>query len=359
MRFLFLALMLMAAAGLRSEVRLCGIQEDDLQLKPENNPYIITGDVLIKKRTLWTVNPGVVFKIANPASCTTHTGIGESEPNKKELIAIWVQGNFQCMGKADKRITFEPLHPGGDKIAWYGIVFDGANEEYTKLFYADISGAYYGVKVRNCSPVIRNCIIRKNQTGLYTCFQSKAKIFNNNILDNFSTGLLNESATPHVSSNLFMGNLTGIWSDQRSKVEIEYNDFWNNADGHFYNCPPRYGVIVKVNARKDSCDFNKNIFFDPVMAGSPAHADSIVHDVRTPTDTAKGDVANPKLSRVIVKSIPDSVRRADLLNAPHKPWQLSKYSRLIDAGSPNSDYRDADGSLNDIGVLGNSEFRFE
>lgn len=359
MRYLLIFSFLALAAAAHAEVKLCGIQEDDLQLKPENNPYVITGDLRIKKRTLWTINPGVVFQIANTPACTADIGIAEAEPNKKKLIAIYVEGSFQCVGKPDKRIVFAPQNPAAGKIAWYGIVFSAANDEYSKLFYADISGAMVGVKIVDCSPTIRNCIIEKNQTGICVSNLSKSKIFNNNIVNNYSTGLLNENATPWIFSNIIMGNLVGLWSDQKSKIEVEYNDFWNNADGHFLSCPPRYGILSNINERKDSCDFQKNIFFDPVLAGSRSHADSLNKDVRVSTDTARADVVNKKLSRVIVKSVSDSGKKAEMLKGPFKPWQLSKYSRLIDAGYPKTNFRDTDGSLNDIGVWGNSEFRFE
>jgi hypothetical protein len=96
-----------------------------------------------------------------------------------------------------------------------------------------------------------------------------------------------------------------------------------------------------------------------VLSGSAAHADSVQKDIRVSTDTARADVANKKLSRIVVQTLPDSVKKADELKAPHKPWQLSRYSRLIDAGTTKSIYKDADGSVNDIGVTGGAEFKFE
>ena len=342
-----------------SEVRLCGVQADDLNLKPENNPYIITGDIVLKPRTLWTINPGVVIKVASAASACSLGHGSINEPDKGGLIAICVQGSFQCVGGSDKRIIIEPLVPEKSKVTWYGIILDNANTEFTKIYYSDISGALYGVKIRNCSPVIRNCVLTKNQTGIFCASLCKSKIFNNNIVYNYSTGILNENATPEIFSNIIAYNLTGIWSDNRSDMEILYNDFWQNSDGNLNSCPPKFGILCEINKRKDSCDFKKNIFIDPVFFGSPSHADSIAKDLRVPTDTSKADVVNKKLSRVVVKAIPDSLKKSSELNAPHKPWQLSRYSHLIDAGNPKSPYKDPDGTSNDIGVTGGSEFKFE
>jgi hypothetical protein len=349
---------LFLASVLLSEVRLCGVQEEDLNLKPENNPYVISGDVFIKARTLWNINPGVVFKIALSPACSLPPGLVTIE-NKERLVAIYVKGSFQCLGSSDKRVIFEPLEPKASGVSWYGIVFDNAKKDYVKLCYADISGAMVGIQISNCSPLIRNCLIEGNQTGIRCGILCKSKIYNNNILNNFSTGILCKSATPNILNNIIEGNLTGIWSDQVSDLEIDHNAFWDNRDADFMECPPKYGIISKVNKNGDSCDFKDNIFINPVFFGSRAHADSVESDIRVSTDTVKADVADRRLARKIVETMPDSIKRAAALNAPHKKWQLSGYSRLINAGNPKASYKDADGSINDIGMYGASEFKLE
>lgn len=349
---------LFLASAIPAEVRLCGVQEEDLNLKPENNPYVITGDVFIKSRTLWNINPGVVFKIAPAPACSLPTGLVSIE-NKERLIAIYVKGSFQCLGGSDKRVIFEPLDPKAPGVSWYGIVFDNAKKDYVKLCYADISGAMVGIQINNCSPLIRNCLIEGNQTGIRAGIMCKSRIYNNNILNNFSTGIMCKSATPNILNNIIAGNLTGIWSDQVSDLEIDHNAFWDNRDADFMECPPKYGIISKVNKNGDSCDFKSNLFIDPVFYGSRAHADSVQRDIRVSTDTAKADVVDRRLARKIVETVPDSAKKTAALNAPHRKWQLSGYSRLINAGNPKASYKDADGSINDIGLYGASEFKLE
>jgi len=339
-----------------AEVKICGIQKDDLNFKQENNPYIITGDVILRKWTLWNINPGVVIKIANPPVCHHDSGFADTL-FKRDLITIHVLGSFQCVGGSANRIVIEPLNPvseGG--VAWNGIVFDGTSKDYTKLFYANISGARCAVRIINSSLVVRNCILQKNQTAIFCDALCKSLIYNNDIVNNFSTGILIRKASPSIQNNLIVGNLTGLWSDRTSAFTAEYNDFWDNKDGDFLNCPPSLGIKAKKNKRGDSCDKDFNIFFNPVFFGSAAHKDSIDRDFKLATDTAKADVADKKLSRVIVQTVPDSIKKANLLNKPHVKWQLSPYSRLIDAGNPKSSFKDMDGTANDIGVLGGAEF---
>ena len=339
-----------------AEVRLCGLQTEDLNLKPENNPYIIAGDVVIGKRTLWNVNPGVVFKIDRAAACTSETMPLEPE-EKNGLFAIYVKGSFQCAGSSDKRIVFEPLHSEKNRVVWYGLVFDGVKEGNVRLQYVDISGAFCAVTLRDCSPVIRNCVLRKNQTAISCGPGCQSEIFNNNIVYNFSTGVLNRQSAPKLYNNLIAWNLIGIWSDVLSDLDIAYNDFWANHDMNFMECPPKYGMICQVNGRKDSCDYKSNLFIDPVLAGSPAYTDSLRKDVHVPTDTAKADVADRRLSRRLVETRPITPQHQEAPEStPHQPWQLSRYSRLINAGNPKKGYYDTDGTPNDIGVTGASEY---
>jgi hypothetical protein len=170
-----------------------------------------------------------------------------------------------------------------------------------------------------------------------------------------ATGILINNASPKLYGNLIAFNLVGVTSDRHSNIDMRSNDLWKNVEGHFIECPPEYGLIKDVNSRKDSCDFRQNIFFDPVFMGSASHRDSIGNDIHVATDTSKADVANKKLSRVIVESIPDSVKRDNEWKKPHKPWQFSRYSKLINAGVDKSAFKDSDGSTNDVGMYGGQD----
>ncbi len=336
--------------------KLSGKIEQDKILRIKDSPYLIEGDLHILKGVLITVDPGVEFLISNKNK-TRLKGKFFNTEERKNLILILVQGAFQLLGAEDKRISFKPQKPiNKDFPQWGGLIFDRVDEKDNKVRYCDFSGALKAITVSNCSPIIRNSIFNHNRIAVHFVDGGNSDIHNCNFINNYITAILNSNAAPHIFSSIFYSNEISIWSDHTSKIKIEYNNFFNSRDLDFLKTPPEVGIITSVNRNKDSCDEFSNIFLNPIFFGSKSHEDSLDLDIKILTDKEIKSTSNDKLSRVIVQTIPDSLTKEFILKKPHIPWQLTKYSRLKDAGYPKSDYKDLDGTINDIGYTGCSEF---
>jgi hypothetical protein len=129
---------------------------------------------------------------------------------------------------------------------------------------------------------------------------------------------------------------------------------------------------VKTNANKDACDRYGNLAADPLFIGSPSWKAAEELDVETSTpahlikdqDLAKLE-AEATAKREAEAAEKDSEKPAKDKSKEKKkkkakafvqlgngPYLLSKYSKLVDAGHPGGDFKDRDGSRNDIGMHG-------
>jgi hypothetical protein len=333
-----------------SEVIVGGIINSDTKWNAEDGPYIVERDLLITSSAQLTINPGTKIFIRNhPLPDTTIYQLNHVDST---TVSIKVEGILICLGRRDQRISFSPLNFLPDKYCWYGIVFLNDEEALNELTCTDIVGAYSAVSAFSSNPQIRLSILEYNHIGI-SCFnKSNATIYNCVIARNFASGILVSGSNPRFVNNIIVFNRNhGLLCDGISKVYLEYNCFYGNHDGNFLECDPEFGVIVKANKRKDSTDVYNNIFTDPVFAGSVSDSLATERDYNLPT--LKSRVKDTALAEIIYegKSLPESIWK----NSKAK-YQLSRYSPCINAGHPGDNYKDIDGSRNDMGISGGPEF---
>ena len=154
-----------------------------------------------------------------------------------------------------------------------------------------------GIYCWNSSPILQNVTITGNSAeyeggGIYCKYHSSPTIVNSIVSDN----------TGNYGIYVYSGNPT-----------ITYSDFYNNEGGNFYGVNDSIGVNVTTNANGDSCDVFYNIQLDPLFV-DPLNGDYHLSWVNYP--------------------IPDSTM-----------------SPCIDAGNPDPQYNDPDGTRNDMGAL--------
>ncbi len=137
---------------------------------------------------------------------------------------------------------------------------------------------------------------------------SNCSIINNNSLYNEggAVGLYSGGSTTNADiRNVIISNNNGYGVSDYfdSNITLEYSDIWENSLGNFYDCDPNLGVNAITNVNGDSCDIYYNIQLEPSLV-----------------DTFNGD------------------------------YYLNSNSPCIDAGSPNPQFNDPDGTRADMGA---------
>jgi hypothetical protein len=350
---LFAALMIAGMCTFtRAETRVGGALHGDNRWDLEGSPYVVQSDLVITRFAHLTIDPGVRVVIARGSDS------GETVPQfdapDSGSVSIKVEGALNCVGKRNKRITFVPAEASDGKLGWYGIIFNKANGKFCEIAFADITGAFNGVTVYECRPLVRNSVIEYNNIGVSCQKNGGALIYNCIISNNYAAGIRVQEANPHVANCIVMRNRNnGLWCDGISKVQFEFNCVWGNSDGNFLDCDPLLGKIVRLNKNRDSVDNAGNLRRDPVFFGTPAESVAFARDTRLPTDKSK--VKNVDLAKVVNTRLRDS-GFARYKSQKRPRYFLSRYSPCINAGSPAGAFKDADGSRNDIGIFGGPDF---
>jgi hypothetical protein len=352
MKNIFIILLSCSILHLFAEKHVGGVIDRDLRWNAEDGPYILETDLVIPKYRRLIIGPGTKIVISSQPLPDTTLQIDDFD---KSSISIKVRGLLSCVGRRSSRIVFSPeLKPSGAKYGWYGIVFDNPEENGNEIICTDITGAYIAVRSTSCSPVIRCCIIENNHIGLFFQKPGNASVTNCFIGYNLLAGIRVNDANPEIISCIIIDNKNnGIWCDGKSKITLNHNCFWHNADGNFLECDPDFGLLSKKSNRDDSIDIYSNIFASPVFAGSPDDSIAAERDLNNPTDSSK---VKSTVIADIIQSFQKKNRYSPGTDVPVERFSLSRYSPCIDAGCPDGKFKDNDGSRNDMGIYGGPEF---
>jgi len=336
------------------EQRVSGVIARETRWKAEDGPFIITGDLLVKKHANLVIASGtkiIIAAKADPESGFLTPPFDKADPT---LVSIRIQGGLKCVGKRNEPITIEPEISGLADFKWRGIIIDEADNSFTEIAFTNISGATVGLTITNSSPLIRNNAFENCNIGIH-CVQGLApRIYNNLITACFTAAIQVEKSNPQILNNIIVfNNNVGLWCDNKSKITFKYNCVFGNEDGNFLDCDPELGRPQQSGKNKDSTDAMNNIMKDPIFAGSPAESRAIELDVNLPTDSSK--VSNPKLIN-IPKFQFGSKTQAPNAKIGSDRSRLSKYSPCLNAGDPGWSFKNADGTRNTMGPAGGQDF---
>lgn len=147
----------------------------------------------------------------------------------------------------------------------------------------------------------RNVIALNTYVAISEYSNEESEILFNTIYG-CSTGVMVKGAMDRVMGNIIVSNGVGIESvSAGAQPDADYNEFWSNTVDFEGDQAPGIGEIVTTNANGDSCDTYFNIFLDPRFV----------------------DVSD---------------------------FELLADSPCIDAGNPDPEYHDPDGTIADIGA---------
>jgi hypothetical protein len=344
---------LLCFSPLFAQTKVWGVISRDVKWTPDQSPYLVIGDILVKPHVRLIIMPGV--KVQCAAITIKDSAIAQYDHLDSFSVAIKIQGILECVGKADKRIVFSLAPGSANGSSWYGIVLDKASDQYTDLAFSDISGANCAVTALQCSPLVRNCIIERSSVGVYCRTKGNAQVYNCVITGNYTTGIKMQEANPTFFNNIVAFNRNnGLWCDGISRITFQYNCVWGNADGNFLECDPELGVAIKLGKKdKIPVDESHNVLANPVFAGSEFDSAAVEKDMTIPTD--KSHIADTALAKVLYKSLSDSMS-IKKRRTVYPRFSLSRYSPCIDAGNPAGQFKDLNGSRCDMGIYGGKEF---
>lgn len=332
-----------------AETKVGGILTRDTRWKPENGPYRLVGDLVIARHVRLTIAPGC--RIITAAGSPADTAIEQFDDIDSRYASIKVLGTLICVGNSRKQTVFSPDTSIGTFPAWYGIILDGADDQFTEIGHTDLTGAVNGITVRNCAPLIHHTIIEHNHTGIVCIDHGSAHVYNCCIAYNITTGIRIEKSNPVFRNSLVVFNRNnGVWCDGTSRIDFRYNCIFGNSDGDLLDCDPEIGLMKKMNKNGDSVDTYHNLREDPIFSGSAADSTSRVKDLSVPT--TNNHIHNREIAAIIHGTTNDTVPSEPDTSPPEQRYELSGYSPCRDAGDPSSKLKDRDGSRNDMGIYG-------
>lgn len=396
---LLAAFALAAQPEVRAATEVCGTLALAAEWTAKDSPYLVTGDIFIPGNSRLRIGPGVVVRFAKPRPCPSdaparahaaphgsksrasadahHGGGGHAVHAAPETppapavqglpkedwadsayTGIRAEGTFYAVGSPEKPILFEPDDPRPGAVGWDGIRLSGHQAGAAEIAFSVFRGANRAVAADRAGFYIHHSLFEGNNTGVFAGLRGDVSIVNCAFIRNLSAGIVIRKAGPRIANNLFAENRSyGIWGDGRPAIRTWNNAFWANRDEACYKCPYAVLAPARVNANKDSCDAFGNLSADPVFMDSPSFEAARQADVRgkTPAHLVK----DPDLARIEAEARAKEAgsgkgkgKRKEFRPQGQGPYRLSEYSRLIDAGHPGRDFRDRDGSPNDIGLHG-------
>jgi hypothetical protein len=355
-----LAASLACAAAARADTEVCGTYELATEWTAQDSPYLVTGDIFIPATSRLRIGPGVTVRFAKPRPCELQKkSIDQEDWSDSAYTGIKAEGTLYVLGTEEKPVVFEPENPKAGTVGWDGLRLAGQKAGMAEIAFAVFRGANQAVAAEKAGFFIHHCLFEGNNTGILAGPRGDVGIVNCDFIGNLSAGLVIRKAGPRIANNLFAENRAyGIWADGRPAIQAMYNAFWHNREEACYKCP--YAVLdtTKKNANGDACDAFGNLAADPVFMGSPSYDAARAADVAEPTPAHL--VKDPELAKLEAearakeeaKAKGKGKRKREYTPLGQGPYVLSKYSKLIDAGHPGRDFRDRDGTRNDIGLHG-------
>jgi hypothetical protein len=345
---------MVGACRVSAETRVSGIIAKDTKWMVENGPFILFGDVLVASNTRLTISPGTTI-ICGPALVRA-TSIPEYDHADSFSVALKVEGSLDCVGRKEKRIVFRSASDKEGNSLWYGIIFNKAPDNFTEMAFTDVSGASNGISAMDCSPLVRHCIIERNNVGIRCLAKGGLRAFNCVIVNNFTSGVMVQAANPVFYNTIVAFNRNnGVWCDGISRMTFKFNCVFGNADGNYLDCDPELGVAIKPDKKsRDTLDKYYNVCMNPIFAGSPDDSMAVEKDLMLPTE--KSRVADTSLAKILHSTLHDSLA-IKKRRAAYARYSLSRYSPCINKGNPAKEFNDPDGSRNDIGLYGGPDYQ--
>ena len=217
------------------QTKVSGAVDADTVWSSKHNPYIVVGDITVKRGTSLKIEPGVEVRFDG-------------------FYWLIMQGTLVASGTSEAPILFSSNKPNPDIKAWGGIRFQNTNDDKSHLQMVKVEYADVGIDCFSSSPQITDCWVMNNRIGIRALDSSP--IITQNLIQGNLTGVFVEQTvlTPSFLKNIVTQNQEGIVILFPFRV-MKQNNLFDNSD---------HAVVVKsswnIDARENwwgSTDLNK------------------------------------------------------------------------------------------------------
>ncbi len=176
---------------------------NDYVLTIEKSPYLVTGALVVKPGVTLTMNAGTVVWFRS--------------------LGLIVKGELQILGTRDDPVRMSSLGTS----SWKGIFLDRSHSKNT-INYCTISDAEFGFRASNSTVSIQNSQFQDNVWGI-VMEESHAEISGSLIRTSAKSGIAARKTQLLVRDSVITENSTGGILLESSKARIEQNNILNNG----------------------------------------------------------------------------------------------------------------------------------
>ncbi len=182
---------------------LPAVIDKDHTLSTEKSPYLVNGALVVKPGVKLTMNAGTVVWFRS--------------------LGLIVKGQLEILGTRDDPVRLSSL---GDS-SWKGVFLDGSKGD-NKISYCNISGAEFGFRASKSRIAIKNCQFQNNVWGI-VMEESRGEIAGSLIRTSTKSGIAARKAKLLVKDSVITENSAGGFLLEGSKARIEQNNILNNG----------------------------------------------------------------------------------------------------------------------------------
>jgi hypothetical protein len=175
----------------------------DHVLSIDKSPYLVNGALVVKPGVKLTMNAGTVVWFRK--------------------LGLIVKGQLEILGTRDDPVRLSSL----GNSSWKGVFLDGSQGD-NKINYCNISGAEFGFRASRSKIAINHCQFQNNVWGI-VMEESRGEIAGSLIRTSTKSGIAARKAKLLVKESVITENSTGGFLLEGSKARIEQNNILNNG----------------------------------------------------------------------------------------------------------------------------------
>lgn len=200
--------------------------DKDYVLSIDKSPYLVTDALLVKPGAKLTMNAGTVIWFRS--------------------LGLIVKGQLEILGTQDDPVRLSSMGAS----SWKGIFLDRSRDN-NQISYCTISDAEYGFRASKSNFTIQNCQFQDNVWGI-VMEESRGEISSSLIRTSVKSGIAARKAHLLIKDSVITENSSGGFLLEGSKARIEQNNILNNG-----------GWEIKVLDKKGRVKAEKNWWGDP------------------------------------------------------------------------------------------------